>query len=579
MLDGNGGGGRADLPREVWERAAQALLAIAARSRVDLATFHEFVMKDVATQRSVVTAPYQRLVFDFWEVCPRNVTMLPPGFGKTEMLKSRTLWRMGNDQTRRAMYLTGTVDKASKFVTAIKTIVEESRELRLVFPELKPTEHSREAWTRKSIVVQRPIGMKDPTLIGLSEQTGIAGFRASDMMVDDVLDQHNTRTKEGREKMWRQHADVLMHRGDQGERAPDVRFIVTNTAWNQDDYLHRLMDDDPQKWGVGWPALLIDVFGNVFVHNVPTTTWDPAALHPARSNLDGAGRIINDVGPFRIRAADEEYGRATGDDPENCPLWWPRWDHATIRKLEDNMSAMDFNQAYRLACRTEETARCKTEWLDAALKRGRDEGHHRMVYATADHPYRTGNPVVIGVDLAFGVGQDHDQTSIGAWEFLPNGDAKLLRIRTFQMNLPDVCDVIYEWYLSFDHCHVMVESNGGQDAIRQFLLRRNASMNVRAFVTSGAGQMNKWDRVSGVESLFIMLKNGAMILPCAPNEKPHKEVQKFVEACAFYEPSTHTPDELMGAWFANWWGRKLHAWADAEKGGAKGGGLLGATTR
>jgi len=563
------------------------LLGMAARSRTDLATFHEFVMRDVATQERIVTQPYQRLVFDFWEACPYNVTMLPPGFGKTEMLKSRTLWRIGNEVTRRCMYLSGDTDKARGFVIGAKTLVESSSELRLVFPKLRPTQHSREPWTQSMIVVDRPLGITHPTLVAASEQMGIQGFRLSDTMVDDVLNQNNTRTKEGREKMWRQHSDVLLHRNDQGPKAADTRFIVTNTAWHQEDYLHRLMDDDRSKWGVGWAALLIDVHGNVYVRNVPTTQWDPAQLVPAKCNVGADGSTVCAEGPFRIKAADEAYAAATGDDPERCPLWWPRWTHEAIAKKESVMNAMDFNQAYLLKCRSEETARCKTEWLDACVRKGQETGHHSMVFASPEHPYTspTHNPIVIGVDLAFGVGEEHDSNSIGVWEVMgdddpkgaKSGDFKLLWIRTFQASMPDVMEVIYERYLAFGMCHCMVESNSGQDMMRQFLLKKNASMNVRAFVTSGAGAMNKWDRVSGVESLFTMVKNAAWILPCKPGEAPHKEVRKLIEACAYYLPSAHTPDELMGAWFAIWWGRKLHAWAQQEKGG--GSGLASATAR
>ena len=576
MLDDNGGGLGSDPGR--LELVRDYLLGTAARSRADVATFHEFVMRDAGTQQRIRTQPYQRLVFDFWETCHYNVTMMPPGFGKTEMLKSYSSWRIGNDVTRRVMYLTKDTDKSRKFVIGVKTLIEASPELRLVFPKLRPTEHSREPWTQSVIVVDRPLGITHPTLVAASEQMGIAGFRLSDTIVDDVLDQTNTRTKEGREKMWRQYSDVLLHRNDQGPKAGDTRFIVTNTAWHQEDYLHRLMDDDRSKWGVGWPALKIDVYGNVWVLNVPTSTWDPPQLRPARCNVGADGRIINEQGPFRIRAADDEYAAATGEDPERCPLWWPRWTHEAIEKKASEMTAIDFNQAYLLQCRSDETSHCKVEWLDACIKRGQDEGHHSMVFASAEHTYESHNPIVMGVDLAFGVGEEHDSNSISIWEVLENGDFKLLWIRTFQCNLSDVVDIIYERYQSFPGCHCMVESNGAQDLIRQNLLKKNASMNVRAFVTGGAGSTNKWDRVTGVESLFTLVKNHAWILPCRPNQRPDREVSKLVEACAYYKPEIHTPDELMATWFATHWGRKLLAWAKQEK-GTGAGGLLGATTR
>ena len=586
MLDGHDGGGRADLPREVWERAAQALLATAARSRVDLATFHEFVQRDEATQQRISVAPFQYVIFDFIERFPRCVLMLPPGCGKTNCSQSRTLWRVGNDPTRRCLYLTKDLGKAKEFVTPVKNMIESSRELRLVFPTLKPTGHRREPWTSLAITVDRPIGIKDPTLSGASELKGIAGKRLSDIMVDDVLDQTNTRTAEGRDKTWHQHEDVLTHRLDQAEGAcDDVRMLVTNTAWHQDDYLHRLMDSDPTKYGEGWPALLIDIYGNVAVRNVPTESWDPPQLRPARCNLDANGCAVNAEGPFRVSAGDDAYARATGDDPDRAPLWWPRISHEMIeeKRTKHGMSQVAFNQAYLLRCRSEETAKCKVEWINACIERGRKEGHHSMVACSRSNPYRTQNPVVMGVDLAFGVGTAHDFNSLSTWEFLEDGSCKLLDMLTMQCaNATFVRDLVVEKAAAFGDCQVVVESVSAQKIMRDILLERDRGIKVRAFNTtgSGSGMTNKWEQTTGVESLFVQVMNGAWILPCAPGGGVHPEVQRLIDACIYYiGAGTHTPDELMAAWFAIAWGRKLVSWHVAEKGSGKGTGLLGATTR
>ena len=575
----------------MWNRAAGAVLAMARGAHRDVAAFHEFVQRDEASQDRIRTLPFQCIIFDFIEACPKCVLMLPPGFSKTNCVLSRTMWRVGHDPTRRVMYLSKEHSKAEKFVTTIKTYIESSSELRLVFPSLKPSERRGEPWTQGAITVDRPMGIKDPTVVASSEKTGVAGFRLSDIIVDDILDQLNTKTPEAREKTWRQHEDILLHRLDQGARHPDTRFVVMNTAWDQDDYLHRLMDNDPQKFGAGWPALLMDVYGNVWVKNVSTEVWDPPGLRPARSNTDRAGRAINAEGPFRVSASDDAYAKLTGDDPDTAPLWWQRFGHKTIEKLQSDMTQIGFNQAYLLKCRTEETARCKQEWIDRCIKNGRlgtyDANgvqvcppHHSMVTASIEHPYQTMNPVVLGADLAFGIGETHDSNSISIWEFLPSGYAKLLWLKTFQCNSPEMQELIYERAKAFGDCHVVVESVGAQKMMVDNLRRQDRSLKLRSFKTSGtgAGMTNKWDQVTGVEGMFATIRNGGWILPCAPGARIHKEIEELTNACLYFLATSHTPDVLMATWFAHAVGRKLAAYA-AQASSSAGSGMVGATTR
>lgn len=594
MLDGESGGGSAPggpLAPDVLDKAAKRLLAKAAKARRDLSTFHEFVQRDEASQERIHTQPFQELIFDFIETFHKCVLMMPPGCSKTNCVMSRTLWRLGHDPTRRCMYLSKEQPKAAKFVTTIKTIIETSSELRLTFPELKPTERASEKWTQDAITLDRPVGIKDPSVQASSEKTGIAGFRLSDIIVDDVLDQLNTKTPEAREKTWRQHEDVLLHRLDIGAKADDTRFVVMNTAWDNDDYLHRLMDPDPERFGEGWPALQIDIFGNVYVRNAPADRWNPELLRPAKSNLGPNGEILDTDGPFRIGVSDDAYAKATGDDPDNAPLWWPRNTHASIEKIQNTMTQIGFNQAYRNKCRTEETARFKMEWFDRCIRNGREgvlhsdgsvihQPHHAMVACSVEHPYPSLNPVVMGVDLAFGIGETHDSNSISIWEFFPDGYAMLLWLKTFQSNSPETQDLIYERAKAFGDCHVVVESVGAQKMMVDNLRRQDRSIKVRAFNTTGtgSGMTNKWQQVTGVEGMAVPVRNGSWILPCRPKAKLHKEVETLVQAALYFQPDGHTPDVLMATWFAQAVGRKLAAYAK-QAAGEKSSGLAGATTR
>lgn len=565
------------LPVEHYKLAMDYVLGQASLARNDVAKFHEFVQRDEATQKRILTQPFQRLIFSFIELFNFCVLMLPPGCSKTSCVMSRSLFRIGKDPTRRVMVISKDQEKSTKTVTTMKTLIEESNELRLVFPDLKPNERRGEPWTQEKWTVHRPLGIKDPTCSAGSIEKGIAGYRLSDLIIDDTLDEKNTRTQAERNKMWELHESVLIHRLDQGTKEADTRMVVMNTAWDQDDYLHRLMDSDEDKWGRGWPALQIDIYGNVYIRNVTPTEWDPPELRPSASNTDAKGHCINPEGPFRIIAEDDAYAAETGDAPDNAPLWWRKYTHDAIAKIRSKMTEVVFNQTYLLKCRSEETARCKMSWIQACLDRGRKEGHHSMIAASRTNPYVTSNPVVMGVDLAFGVGEENDCSSIATWEIDEHGSCKLIDIYTAQMaNATFIRDVVYEKAIAYGDCHVVVETVGAQKMMRDILHEKDASLKVRAFNTSGAGTMNKWDRVTGVESLFVQVMNAAWILPCPTSGRVHPEVQKLINACIYYKPTLHTPDELMACWFAIWWARRLHQYAQLEKGGGGGLNSLGA---
>jgi hypothetical protein len=184
----------------------------------------------------------------------------------------------------------------------------------------------------------------------------------------------------------------------------------------------------------------------------------------------------------------------------------------------------------------------------------------------------------MGVDLAFGVGEKHDSNSLSTWEFLEDGSAKLLDILTLQCaNATFMRDIVYKKAIAFNDCHIVVESVGAQRMMVDMLKEKDKGLKIRSFNTSGVGTTNKWDQVTGVESMFVMIMNAAWILPCRPGQRVHDEIRKLIEACIYYLPSGHTADELMSTWFAMWWGRKLHVYRTMEK--DQGGTLSGIGTR
>jgi hypothetical protein len=112
---------------------------------------------------------------------------------------------------------------------------------------------------------------------------------------------------------------------------------------------------------------------------------------------------------------------------------------------------------------------------------------------------------------------------------------------------------------------IRVESNGGQDFLRQWTLDADVSVPVRAHHTGS----NKHSRIHGVESVFIELENGAWLLPSEADGSVPPALAQAIDDCLNYKPPpAHTGDVLMAWWLARAQARELDA---GESEGASGG--------
>ena len=98
MLDGVTGGG-GPLSAEQYRLAVERLMGIARYAVINLPVFHQFVMRDEATQQRITTQLFQCLIFEFIERFPRCILMMPPGTSKTNCVLSRTMWRTRSTPT------------------------------------------------------------------------------------------------------------------------------------------------------------------------------------------------------------------------------------------------------------------------------------------------------------------------------------------------------------------------------------------------------------------------------------------------------------------------------------------------
>jgi hypothetical protein len=545
---------------EIAKRAGLAVLRRAQRARTSLVDFFEFVLRDEMTQDYLRVLPHQRVMLDFIEKHSKSVIFMPPGFAKTFTASGITLWMLGNDPSTRAAYISATEAQTRDPLQMVRSYIETSARLRLVFPDLRRTTRKGEPWTVNSLVVDRPYGIRTPSLMGCGmDSKRLPGKRIKWLVIDDILTRDNTATKAQRDKVHTWIDSTALARLDPA----DAKAVMLNTAWHPDDLLHRAER-------AGWPTLRMSILGSIKYSLPPVKyldgtegpdTWgidDEIAPHvrPEVPGVDGAT-----TGTLRLTAHDP--------DPLNqVPLWPERHSVAVIDNLRRTQSPAEFNRVQCQVCRDDDTALCKVEWIELAKRLAREAG----IYSLQSKPTARAKWCVIGVDLAVSPGEEHDDTAIVTFEVWDDGTRLLLDVDCGQLDGPTIVDkIIAKWeqyrVREFDPL-VMVENNAAQDFIKQFTRAKNKLVPIDGLTTGRA----KAHPDTGVPAFFIEMRNGAWLIPNDQHGKCHPQVQRLVDACLYYTPTNHTDDVLMALYMARERARQLGI-PSGGNAGPSGGGL------
>lgn len=223
-------GAKALIARE----AAKARKAHAALARVEPNAFVEYVMRDEETGKRVVQAPHHVAWQQLLSNNPRLVILAHNESGKTQQISiARILWELGRDPSLRVVILSNTHKQAARIAKAVKGYIENSSDLREVFPNLLPGSH----WTDTSFTVRRSTPAKDPSVQVLGVHGNVLGARTDLLVVDDILDLENTRSDAHMQGLW----DWLL--GTVHTRlTARARVWVVGTPFHRDDALRKYAD-------------------------------------------------------------------------------------------------------------------------------------------------------------------------------------------------------------------------------------------------------------------------------------------------------------------------------------------------
>lgn len=495
----------------------------------------DFIALEENSKEPIRVLPHQKLFFDFVMAHPRCVIFQPPGTSKTFNTAILTLLFLGQDATARGAIVSDTQMQAEKPLAMVRDYITGSDELHLAFPRLRPTMRGAEKWTQSAITVDRPMGIRDASLVALGVGGALAGSRLSWVVVDDILSIDNTETEDQREKVIKFFDMVVLSRAD----FRNGRIVVTNTAHHDRDLQHYLMRSKK------WPTIRMEVTGDIHIYN---TTWDSESIRPSRI------RPLTTNGPYRLVQHDP-------DPLETKSLWPTKFTPEIVAQLRRDHSEKRFAQLYLQRCVDEDSQRCKSAWVESCKERGK--GIKLL------SQYQGPNYVATGVDLAIGQGEEHDLTAMVTVEFLANGDRRLLDVESGRWDVSQIVDKCFEKSDRFKST-LRVENNAAQDYLLQILRKTNKSIRLVPHTTG----RNKSHPEYGVEGVFIEFRNKAWIIPCDERGGCHAEVSELLAECLSYQPSRHTGDRLMALWFAVEQGRHVGSYKALGDGKMGYGGLM-----
>ena len=517
---------RRRLPGQM-ELATLALLTEAEEAKTDFTKFFEFVIRHETKGTPLEATAHQRLMFSFGEAHPLCVIMIPVGCAKTYYVGAKTLHRLGKDCTKRGVVFSRAQGQAKKVLKMVSDYIEDpklSQRLHLVFPELRPSSRDKDTWSTESITVNRPAGIRDPSLQAVGIGGEIQGSRLAFALPDDLVTNKNSYTIEGRIDLRTQFDDNIMSRLD----PDDYECTVCNTPWHREDQLFYLEEQ-------GWPTLVMDIYGFIRISNAKAE-WMARVLdtiiRPSETRVGGAHDW------YRLRAFDP-------DPDEQHVLWEEKYPREKIEEIKRRTAPHAFARSYLCRPMSEDALRCSPDWIEKCKLRGMGS---RLVAE-----YKGPNKTYTGIDLAIGKKKHHDKTTYFTFEKLPDGSRKILDIESGRFDGVTIISKLVDKADRYGSI-IWVENNGAQDYLLQFAKEHRKDIAIHSHTTSGA---NKHDVDFGVESMFVEFQNEAWVIPCGPDGKCHPEVQAFVDDCLFYQPPpAHTGDRLMAAWIGREAARK-----------------------
>lgn len=195
----------------------------------------------------LTNAPFHDEWHEVADTGQNMVLWAAPDLGKTsQFCVIRVLHALGRDPRKRFAILSATENLGTKVIAALKGHIEKNRVVHDVFPHLR----RGSSWAASSFTVERPHGIKDPSVEAFGVGAGsLSGARLDGLFVDDALTPENTRTKHMRDQV-----DTWIRAAAFSRLQSGAQICFLANALHPEDMAHRLAKQ-PGWWSGKYPVL------------------------------------------------------------------------------------------------------------------------------------------------------------------------------------------------------------------------------------------------------------------------------------------------------------------------------------
>lgn len=409
------------------QRLDDLQVAEARRSR---AAFVQYAFRHEESDEPLMNAAHHEEWHAFLDDNDRAILFAPVEHAKTQHVAvGRILWELGTNPNKRLAIISLTQERhADKIIGQIRRHIESNPRVHRVFPELRQSEDLHDPWGQSRLVVKRDTNAKDPSVQGLGIYGPINGSRLDGIVLDDILNFENTRTKEQIAKL----IDWL---------DSEVFTRVTEGGW-----IH---------W-IGTPWTPLDP-----MHAIAKRPGWESRRYSAVLNPD------DDMGAWR-------------------PMWPEQFSGARLRKIYEGTTPLNFARKYLCQVRMDASSRFQQSWIDTALH------HGRGMSLTRRHPVGPSGRALrcyTGVDLGVGQKESNDLTvlfTVAVEE--GTGRKRVLDIQSGRFTAPEILQRIQGVVSDFGSV-VYVEDVGAQNFLLQWA--ESSGLPVRGFTTTAGKKFDE----------------------------------------------------------------------------------------
>jgi len=216
------------------------------------------------------------------------------------------------------------------------------------------------------------------------------------------------------------------------------------------------------------------------------------------------------------------------------------WEHmfpmSRIERKRQELGELEFARQMMCVARTDTESRFNSAWITAAKTAG-----DTLTLVPTYQP-TSAEIVITGVDIGVQQHAKADKTVLFTIALHKSGKRTVLNIESGRWAADEIirrCADHHKRYAAT----IVVENNGAQDFLQQFLKLSHQNVPVKTHTTG----RNKTHPVLGVEGMAIEFSRGEWVIP---SKHKSKEIDAWVQDMLYFDPSTHLGDHLAASWIA-----------------------------